>query len=642
MSFTKRTIVDYNLPLPKDTLILKPEFARVRFPNGKSVDLGSLCYLRREASPFLWISKSPKGRNPDGRRVDLSSLNAGRTDRVRALISHVSDNFTQSGRREITLLDHTTRFIVFMTWVDENGFHDVLNDVETARLAVRGYAQHIRERVNANHISINSGARQQATVIAMLGEFLEVDTLARGINLLRIMPNSKEPTLPPDEDAQAKVLGLCTIIFDGLTTLAIDNKPYPYALAVPPHLNYQDNTLWVFPTTIWFMSPQMLSIRKTSAVPRWAFNYSEGRLATLEELQAIPNYACDNDVVRIKVIGTGKRQLKKANSDPRYSQRLNQGMQALNSFILLFLAQTGMNWAQLINLTWSEDYEVSATHQVFRTIKWRADNRQVSFELPLAFMPKFKRYLELRKYLLAGRPCDWLFFKLGSKGEGEPTQLKYGLTPTYQTLQRIDPSLPAVMSRQWRAAKSDWLIRNTDPSTTALVLQNTERTVLSSYAAGSETTHLEELSSFLDKISETVVAKGHIIKGGISRAVGVCSDYGNPHQSNGPSPVQSDCKGPEGCLFCDKFKVHADEIDIRKLISCRYCLRQTASLADSEERYHALLTPIFNRIEAILNEISQRDAALVLKVTKEVEEDGELEPYWARKVEMLMDLGLVR
>jgi hypothetical protein len=216
-----------------------------------------------------------------------------------------------------------------------------------------------------------------------------------------------------------------------------------------------------------------------------------------------------------------------------------------------------------------------------------------------------------------------------------------GPTPLFKILQRIDPQLPKIMPRQWRAAKSDWLIRNTDPSTAALVLQNAEKTVLKSYTAGSETVHLEEMTLFLDKVSAVVVENGKVIEGSINCAVGVCSSYGAPHQISGEIAVQPDCKEQEGCLFCDKFKVHADEQDTRKLLSCRYCLQQSAHLAGSEERIQSMLGPILDRIQVILDEVSRRDETLVLRVTREVEVDGELAPYWSRKLEMLMDLGLV-
>lgn len=632
MKLSRRHTIIYDLPLPEGTIILRPEFVVVRFPNGKTADIGALCYISRKPAPKLYQA------DRKGRQVVLSSFSQERAERVRALISHISADLNNSGRRVETVREMTTRFVAFMSWVDENGFHGLLNSHEEARPAIQAYAHHIRERVVANAISINSGARQQSTVFSLLGEFLEVDNLTRGISLLRVNTAAQENTTPPNESAQAKVLALSESLFDGVATLVLDKKTYPYALNMPKYLNFQNNILWIFPALSWFRTPKNLtSYASKSCI---GYNYSEGRINTIQEIKALKGYVGENINAQL-IVGYATKNIQQANSNFRHSQRLHVSMMASNAFIILFLAQTGMNWAQVVNLTWANDYDISSEHQSFRTIKWRAGGKECFFELPIAFMRTFKRYLDLREYLLDGRHSDWLFFKLGPRGMGDPVQIKSGLTGTYGTMRRIDPDLPEVHPRQWRAAKSDWLIRNTDPATTAIVLQNSEKTVLASYTKGSEASHLEEISEFLDKVSEVVVDKEMELEGAVSRAVGSCTSFGSPHQKSGFVSVQSDCKGVEGCLFCDKFKVHADEVDTRKLLSCRYCLQQTAPLVGSEERYQLLIDPILKRIEAILSEISIRDKTLLLKVTKEVDEDGELDPYWARKLEMLMELGVV-
>lgn len=637
MTFITRPVVVYDIPLKTDVPILRPEAAVIRFPHGKTVDIGALCYLRREST--VQGGQKRRKRNT-GRKVDLSSFCPERVDRVRALITYFSENLEHSGRRVETVRDYATRFFVFMSWADNCGYHHVLDDASAAQDVIRSYADYIKERVQTNAIAQNSGARQQATVFTLLEEFFEVEGLTRGINLLRVNPASKECTAPPSEYDQSKALSLCEAVFSGLSALAIGESSYPYALALPPWVGYPHDTVWVFPSISWFMSPSMLSQRDSLWCPAWCFNYAEGRLSTLDELRAVPDFSGDSDNRRRQALRKARQQLERANGDPHHSQRNHNGLTALNSFILLFVAQTGMNWAQVVELSWSDDYEVSTTHQNFRTVKWRAGGKYVSFELPSAFMPKFKRFLKLRSHLLNGRKCPWLFFRLGTKGAGAPAQIKSGPTSIYTTLRRLAPDLEAVMPRQWRAAKSDWLVRHTDPSTAALVLQNSERTVMAAYAEGSETTHLSEMSEFLNSVSATVINKNQIVEGGTNRAVGVCSKFGEPNFVSPDAPMRPDCKGPEGCLFCDKFKVHADEIDVRKLISCRYCLEQTAALVNSSEHFDRLIAPIFRRIEEILTEVSRRDTNLVQKISEEVAE-GELDTYWARKLEMLLELGVV-
>ena len=205
-------------------------------------------------------------------------------------------------------------------------------------------------------------------------------------------------------------------------------------------------------------------LRKPHEIKNSAYNYAEGRILNLEELV---NNSSFTDPYQ--VFTHARRKLKLANADSRHNQRLKLAMIAFNIFIMLFVAQTGMNWAQVISLAWSECYDTEVPQQNIRVIKWRAGNKVCHFELPTSFMPVFRKFLNLRKYLLADRPCDWLFFRfIHSIKTGIPLPLKNGLNSIYITLRRIDPELPKITPRQWRAAKSDWLIRNTDISTTAL------------------------------------------------------------------------------------------------------------------------------------------------------------------------------
>src|SRR4030066_186875 len=65
-------------------------------------------------------------------------------------------------------------------------------------------------------------------------------------------------------------------------------------------------------------------------------------------------------------------------------------------------------------------------------------------------------------------------------------------------------------------------------------------------------------------------------------------------------PIAPDCHQSEGCLFCDKYVVHADERDVRKLISCRTCIYRTAHLSTSDEYFQSLFGEVLRRIEIIL------------------------------------------
>lgn len=627
-AFVDRLLDRYDLSVQRNAPIAQPELIVLQIA-GKSADIGSLCYIKR-----IGQINSKKGRN-----VDINSLYPARIPSVCKLITLIEKMYSYGGLKSATLYDKISRFIVFIEWADACGHHLVLDNVDAARLAARAYATHIRERVAMNEISQTSGASQQWSSLSFLGDFFGVDDFMRGLNLLYKNSNTKKSTPPPSADSMKKVYTMCECLFNGYTELVLDKKLFPYKLKIPKYLDWSEDGLWIFPTTISFMPPHILSKRHTMVTPLWAFNFKEGRLSTATELQKIDLYANKDDAYLQKIINYAGVIIASANANPFDVQRLRAGQLALNSFIVMFSAQTGMNWAQIENLQWSDDYEVGVERQGFRAIKPRAGNREIYFELPIQFMPTFRRFLELRKFLLNGRTCSFLFFGFGfNLATGYPKKINDTMGPTFRCLRRIDPYLPKIKSRQWRASLSDWLIRNTDPSTTAMILQNTERTVLSSYSTGTESSQVEELTEFFDNVS-TVLSKNQFINNGNELAIGVCSSQGEPHQISRNMPVQPDCKKVEGCFFCDKFKVHADEKDTKKLLSCRYFLNQTSARFNNREQFSLVVGPVINRIDWILKEISIKDGKLVPRITLEVDQGGDLDPYWASKLEMFMELS---
>ncbi|ENU20730.1 hypothetical protein F994_00963 [Acinetobacter bohemicus ANC 3994] len=634
MNLERRTVQVYNLPVDSDISLLKPEQVILRFPHGKTIDIGSLCYLIRQ--PIAKSHLGARRNSKSGRLVQISSIYEQRKQDIRLLISHISEYFLHSGKRVETIKDMVSRLVVFIYWADQNGFFDVLNKKQLAKNAIIQYTHYLKERVSRNEINVNSGARQQNTIIQFLCDFFEDEELKFGIFLIRVNSRLKKHTQSPCENVQGRILSLCENIFDGLTSLVLEHKQYPYKLVMPDHLNFTENILWIFPVESWFIHPSKALRKRHSCL---AYNYLTGTLNTLEqiaELRLRPNTNISKDY---SILKQAEHNLIAANKNYRHNQRMHVGTIAVNAFIILFFSQTGMNLSQALNLSWGKDYEISSSNQSFRIVKWRAGGKECSFEVPLEFMPRFKKFIALREYLLNEQECEYLFFTLGERGLGAPRQLKSGtLHGIYLSLRRIDPYLQMVQSREWRAAKSDWLVRNTDLATAASVLQNTEKTVLSSYIAGSESSHWEELSSFLHNMSNVVLSTKNDQKNLLKSATGQCSSFGNPLALNNEDSINKpNCIDPEGCLFCDKYRIHVDETDIRKLISCRYCIEKTAHIIGSLEEQRATLRPILSRIDLILDKLKEYNEQLVTKILLEVEE-GELDDYWARKLEMFMEL----
>jgi len=172
VNLERRKVQVYELPLDPDIRILRPEQVIVRFSHGKTVDIGSLCYLVRQ--PIVKAYLGAKRHSNTGRLVQISSIYEPRRQDIRLLISFLSENIVRSGKRIETIRDMISRLVVFIFWTDQNEFYDVLNKKQVAKKALIQYTKHLKEKVSRNEISVNSAARQQNTIIQFLCDILRM------------------------------------------------------------------------------------------------------------------------------------------------------------------------------------------------------------------------------------------------------------------------------------------------------------------------------------------------------------------------------------------------------------------------------------------------------------------------------------
>lgn len=616
------------------TRILRPASVVLQLAGVGTVDMGALCYLHR--------SQQQRRSGRPARLVRIDSFNKVRECRVRDLIRYVSDAARGGGQRPVTLMHTVRNWLLFIDWCDGNNYSEVLEDEVTMRDAYRAYVHHLTDRVRRGSLAARTAGHYQNSALDLVQNFLGIENIDVGIRLIRQSEYNIQPTAVPDEWSQSRVLSLCYCLFTGLSELVIDKRPYPYLLRMPEYLEWESNVLWLFPNVRGCMPPHHLVLRGTMKHPVWAFDFTYGRIATEDEIKCyfrFPAYAR-------RAIRNAEQGMAAANTDAWHYRRKQAAMRAHNAFVLLFVAQTGMNWSQVCELRWSDDFEVGRERQGFREIKYRSASKTVSFQIEAGFLPAFRRFLQLRQYLFhIQSETDYLFFSFGGSFKSSPCKMGDGIVDNlYRILRYIDPTLPKLMPRSWRAAKSDWLIRHADLSTAALMLQNSEKTVARSYAMGSESRAVEEISTFFDRISRSVqLSRRESSNDSIDSALGKCQCYGKPIVEVG-APFKPDCRKTEGCLFCDRYVVHADHRDVRKLISCRFCISKTAYLSTSKEHFESLYSKVFERIDQLLEHISglsNEHYAMVNQVRQEVNEDGELDPYWARKLDMLIQLGVV-
>ncbi len=336
------------------------------------------------------------------------------------------------------------------------------------------------------------------------------------------------------------------------------------------------------------------------------------------------------------------KRMKDANSNFRDFARIHFAMVAHNAFSSIFQSITGMNEAQIIELPWSDDFEIQTSRMKFKAIKYRAGGKLCSFEISVKSLPIFLKFLELRRFLIADYQYDLLFLTLGINNQFMPRPMRpQAYQAFFKSLRKFDPTLPILGPRKWRAAKSDDVIATEENlQVAAELLQNSVSTMEKSYAAGSEQTHHEEMSSYFIAFSKTVVLKTEEREFSVPIANGRCKAPNSPTPLDSPPSVLVDCSNTEGCLFCDKYRIHPDREDVSKLLSARFYVDSIARCTTTAEQFDKFFEPILKRIDSIIDKVEEVAAEVVKEITASVGR-GHLSEFWAQKIWMLQFIGII-
>jgi hypothetical protein len=314
----------------------------------------------------------------------------------------------------------------------------------------------------------------------------------------------------------------------------------------------------------------------------------------------------------------------------------------MQSFIMMFSSATGMNLKQISTIPWSDDhFDMSNEIQGFKSIKARSGNKMTTFHLSHDFVKYFKKYLNLRREILdiyGAKEFEFLFF---STAVGI-ANLSSDFSPNFNNRLRRNFDIDIkINTRMWRAYKSDWLIRNKDIVTTAMILQNSPQTVVKHYSEGSDSVADKEMTKFFSTYKHNIIISKRVKSKSI--ALGQCTNAQNPKKLQ-ESAIPTNCTTPEGCLYCENYRVHADEPDLRKLFSCQYVLNSSRTLLDSNAQFEEIYLPVIKKIDLAIEKIESTariDRKDIEKIRISVFNHEQLDPYWMGKLKMLENLGVI-
>ncbi len=352
-------------------------------------------------------------------------------------------------------------------------------------------------------------------------------------------------------------------------------------------------------------------------------------------------------------------KLQQRNVDKRHIERERLASYGLCIGMLLFIAQTGANLdtAQQLQLDTMEILP-STQGRRFSGTKSRAGGKTVYPEFGVKFEPVFRKILELREWYIQDEVCDFIFPLRNEIQQLGPVSYSR-LQLMKKLFQRIFPKMIWITPQQWRKHKSSQIVEFSDGDLLleAEVMGHSLDTARNNYARTSFKDAAQQISKFFNELREVAVAKTRTLERIAVQTldepvdvqtlpVGACTTTNlQPEKAIGftaqaPTP---NCQQFEHCLFCHHYAVHADDEDVRKLLSLKSLLGYVKKKATDLIKWESQFGVVLHRIDEVLNDLSNTYENLrdrIFSIQEEVE-SGDLDAYWLNHFELLIELGWI-
>lgn len=574
-----KTLPVLDFPFEQLPDIYAPASTVLRLTNGKQVYAFQWCYLRREGEDRKGLKS-----------FDVSSLSEARAKTMPLALERLSKLFRFNNARPSTIEATFALLGLLFFWVDQpqhaGRFEKILSDSDLALEALKGYHTYLRNRVQSHVLHPLTAALRDQKAIACLSEI-------HGVNYKdHIEPLSGikgKGTETPDAQLVSEFSSTLQAIFDSASDIVLEDRP------VPPGMQ--------------------LRISATD----------------------------DSKTVKLR---------------PRYGP-LRLMELACVAYAGLVFVDSGANLAVIQEYEEPEDFEEQLANPdrinlTQKAVKFRAGGKKVEVHLSATTITRLKTYLRVRQKLVTSLDCDdigQLFIQCAYDSDnlrGEPTKIcaldKHFLPYIRRKVTRIGASLPSVTLRQLRAYKQQDLVRRAPVAVAAKVMGHSVGTAVQAYCKAQDATRRGEIGEFLGSLQKTVLEASENLPEQSHQKVipiGICADHGKPSPTASEPVVAPDCSKVEGCFFCDNYRLHADEEDMRKLMSCRRILQRIVPLNVDSIRAERVYTAVVDRIDALLGELKRRQPQTFETVRVDVEERGQLTRYWANKLQQLHLLGML-
>lgn len=624
MDLRDRDLADEKLKLIQS--IKNAQEIRVKFTEFRGwLYVGHLAYRERSS-----INRQPV----------LTTYDPSRNKHILQILDHFYERYLGGGSGETAHHD-LYKGMRFTDWIDSNNHDGFFESEEAAKQVLHTYFRYVEKLVYTDE-KIGSGNGYHRQKIAYEIFCAVYQTASVAFKYFDPIVQGRSPaTEAADQDEVRYNFEVSQALFEQIANWFESYGEFPFKLAMPKE------EIWVVPSRIWSMPSWIAKNRDERAYSNWMWDYEKGCINSEELIMQLYGYSpCDAR----KQIKRSEALMVRANSESNHFLRSIMYNLCCRAFGYIFAAFTVMNTGQIATQAWDEEWEIEAVPVLggikLVNIKSRA-NKFVAFKISKAGLPLFKSYLRFRAKVLSGYPdFNKLLFQLDKCGV--PQACPPGFLQTYynQIRDRIDPDIHQVSVRQLRALKGTLVSDKYSPADAASLLQNAVSTVDKHYTSGLESEQSKEFAEYFKHFNSIVFfGDGGSAEEDSVFAVGSggCSDFGHPNPIENLATAATACSKPEGCLGCKNFRIHADETDIRKLLSTKYVLIAIGDYLSSAQEYEMIFKPIISSITSLVDVVKQHSedmAVMVDEVSKSVD-DGYLTEYWDEKLQFLIDLGVL-
>lgn len=609
----------------------------LKLETGRPIDIGSLAYSIRQAKKNI---TSKDFQSPT--LVDIKSL---RKERLFSISNFMSELTSKNPTTQKGFFDE---MIQLFDWFDANNFSDFLvstNHFHHAYLAFTNYLMERKATKKSSYILTPRVAKDKQWFCRRLIEVAfpgQVNLVIGGIKSLKSkQARQKEPIT---NNYIETYWCINYEIFNKFSDSCFDNTKFP------PLIDVLDIKSYYFPFNgrpIRLHTKHSIKLLATSLkTTSKYFNVKTGDIIP-------PKRGVRGLHINIEKHAKFVDSYKRIKRNSRHIRRIEMAFKAQEAFVQLFRIMTRINNSDLLRLKYEKKYELERdkTSQEFYSIKFRAGNKKITLRIEVNGYILFKKYLKLRNWLLNGVECELLFFSPLQLDTTQTKGLSRQHTDNYHTYLKSQGFLPSdtkALKDQQIRNNSTIFFRDLGYLAQEVADSNNHSVETSGarYSQNSKEQQAQEIGNYFDAMK----AIGKVIK--IKRDnqttptnSASCGNKKKEPKSIIDNPIiKPNCHTAQGCLFCVYFVCHADEEDLKKLLSLLFVVLQIKEKTIDIEFADQVYTPIVIRIESILEEITSISAAhanLIKKLKKEVLYDGVVNEFWNNRLDHYEELGLI-